>query len=434
MSSLTAQHQGRIALKDVVDFFADPSKTAAPVPTTVPPPAQTTVPGTTADPGDNPCGTMTSISNTLAPLQDITVAYTIDCAKEEISFTVSGESAGWLAVGLNDGSTGMPGTDTYQVTVDGQGKAVVRNGNANGGKFVADDPDDIFVGEPTGQRDGLVLSVTFTRKLVATNAGDRTIAFGSPLNIIVAKNVNADADIAAQHSQNGVGSAPIELFATDVVVVEEAVERPLILVHGALMIAAWAVLAPIGAFFPRFLKMIGHSWYLTHRAMLSMVTGLTVLAWVLAIVHIETLIFTSPHVIIGLVIVILALAQPIIGILANRWFDPERSGVPIFPDIVHQWLGRVLTFLGFVNCLLGLVLYVSGVDGPIQFPPSAIVFVIWSLIALGYTVAGQFVLGTGHDGDKDKGIVRNEPTLVVLICFLLSSCGVTFRLACLLLA
>lgn len=74
--------------------------------------------------------------------------------------------------------------------------------------------------------------------------------------------------------------------------------------------------------------------------------------------------------------------------------------MPIFPDIVHHWVGRGLIFLGFLNSLFGFMYYANAAS--YTFPPSAIVFALWSLIMLAVTVVGQFVVGTGHDGDEDK--------------------------------
>jgi len=50
-------------------------------------------------------------------------------------------------------------------------------------------------------------------------------------------------------------------------------------------------------------------------------------------------------------------AQPVIGFLADKFFNPDRKATPIFPDKVHWVLGWVSITLGMINIILGLILY-----------------------------------------------------------------------------
>ena len=48
---------------------------------------------------------------------------------------------------------------------------------------------------------------------------------------------------------------------------------------------------------------------------------------------------------LGLTVVGLGLSQPVLGIIADKWFHPATSKNPIFPDRIH-WL------VGYGNQLL----------------------------------------------------------------------------------
>jgi hypothetical protein len=44
--------------------------------------------------------------------------------------------------------------------------------------------------------------------------------------------------------------------------------------------------------------------------------------------------FDGPHQVIGLVVLIFSLVQPILGLVSHLLFDSARSGPPFFPDKV----------------------------------------------------------------------------------------------------
>ena len=113
----------------------------------------------------------------------VTIKYAIDCAAKTIEFTVSCkvDEGKWLAIGLNDKAK-MGGSDTYQMKIE-DGELVVRNGEAQGTDGV--DQDELLSGEGTYE-DG-VLTATWSRPLVAARDTDRTIEYGTPLHINLAR-------------------------------------------------------------------------------------------------------------------------------------------------------------------------------------------------------------------------------------------------------
>jgi hypothetical protein len=53
--------------------------------------------------------------------------------------------------------------------------------------------------------------------------------------------------------------------------------------------------------------------------------------------------------------------QPFMGLLADRLFDPKRKKVPVFPDQVHWWIGRVVMVLAVVTIFLGINQFIPNV-------------------------------------------------------------------------
>lgn len=170
-------------------------------------------PGAPVTPVDvDPCvatPTGTFANGVSVPLSDTNVVINalFDCAAKEVEFTVSGESAGWLAFGFNDAAQ-MPGTDTYQVFLDAAGKAQVRNGHVAAARNVLEDS----VADAQGSRNGRLLQVTFKRKFDTGSVNDKPLGFGKKYFINVARNDAAGALPSAKHTEKASSAAAIELF------------------------------------------------------------------------------------------------------------------------------------------------------------------------------------------------------------------------------
>lgn len=67
--------------------------------------------------------------------------------------------------------------------------------------------------------------------------------------------------------------------------------------------------------------------------------------------------FEGTHQILGLLLIILTLFQPILGYLAHRVFVKTGGTSPY--HTIHRWLSRVLLPLGFLVMGLGIDLYIS---------------------------------------------------------------------------
>jgi hypothetical protein len=387
---------------------ADPCEaggTAAP--TGAPP---TTLGGTPAAPaanGTDPCASgkgffVNNVSLALADANAVTLAYNVSCVDKTIDFNVSGKTTGWLAIGFNSDNL-MPNTDTYQLgMVDG--KFVVRNGHAEDRDIV----EDNLLSGVSGELVNGVLTGRFKRKLDTGSDKDQVLSYAKPLYLLVASGTTAD--FAAKHNLKKASGSAVQLFSTvaaDTGGSGGNAGASLQIAHGVLMLLAWVALATPSMFIARFLKDLGRPWYLLHRALLNIVLLFTLVGFVLITIE-RALVkgnYGTPHSYIGIVIVIMTIVQVVFGVLSNRLWSPERVGTPVYPDMIHWWLGRALLLGGAGNAAYGTYVIASG------FQAGLIICIVWIAAVVGFFVAGQIVIGAVHhnaDSEKDPA----KPLLV----------------------
>jgi hypothetical protein len=86
------------------------------------------------------------------------------------------------------------------------------------------------------------------------------------------------------------------------------------------------------------------------------------------------------HPIIGIVLFILCLIQPILGHLHHRGY--VQTGGRTAPSHGHIWLGRIIITLGMINGGLGFKLAANTKIGPIIYVIVAIVFYVGYIVAI----------------------------------------------------
>jgi hypothetical protein len=102
------------------------------------------------------------------------------------------------------------------------------------------------------------------------------------------------------------------------------------------MIGSWSLILVCTIFIARYLKDIGPIWFRIHFALNLLAVAASLAGWITIIVDKKGYEAKAHH-ILGTIVILFSLAQPIIGFLANKMFDPSRTKVPIFPDHVHNW-------------------------------------------------------------------------------------------------
>jgi len=191
-----------------------------------------------------------------------------------------------------------------------------------------------------------VTQMIFRRKFSTGDSLDVDIPMGQSITLIYYYQDNVDGPNLVQHSQT---PTPYTFnFFTGA----STTQFQIIVVHGALMFIAWYCIAPFGFVLARFMK--GFSWWFqVHRAIMFIAMLAVIAAFGIAISYCTTH-FDDAHKIIGLIVVIIGVAQPVIGFLADKMFDPNRKATPIFPDKTHWVLGWLSITLGMINIILGL--------------------------------------------------------------------------------
>ncbi|RKO94549.1 hypothetical protein BDK51DRAFT_43165 [Blyttiomyces helicus] len=181
----------------------------------------------------------------------------------------------------------------------------------------------------------------------------------------------------------------------------------LVRAHGLLMTGGWLIAAPLGVFIARFGKAtFGVWWFRIHVALMIVgAVGGTYAGFGLVYTavsqngdpHFSTDDPTqAAHVVIGLIIIILAGPQSVLGFIIDKLWVPTRKAIPWW-DRLHWALGRLVVLAAIINIPLGIATYDTLGN--------------WAYIAfgvcLGLIFLGGFVLqltsGQVHHKEPDVG-------------------------------
>jgi len=182
--------------------------------------------------------------------------------------------------------------------------------------------------------------------------------------------------------------------------------------HGILMMFVWVLLITSTTYLARFLKDIGHAWFLIHRILNSISVIISLAAWIEIIVLLGYY-RAGGHHILGTIIIAFSLVQPVLGFLANKFYKPDREKTPIFPDRIHIQLGRLFILASFVQVYLGFCAY--GVHVAVWGLYSA-----WLVIILFIDILSEFIIGgvthdANHKGPNEAKLKRAKILIGIMI-------------------
>jgi hypothetical protein len=123
--------------------------------------------------------------------------------------------------------------------------------------------------------------------------------------------------------------------------------------HGAMMFVAFAVLMSFGVFVSRFLKDY-YWWFPLHWLLQTFAVVLALAAFVIILVATDDH-FSNVHSWFGFSALALAFTSPFLGWAADLVYDPGRSSVPLWPDLLHRTTGRLALIVAYVAIYLGIV-------------------------------------------------------------------------------
>jgi hypothetical protein len=315
----------------------------------------------------------------------------------------------------------MCGHEVLQVS-----SATSRRGTLTDYDVPTPDPGALPAGySATAAADGGTTTFTFVRPLngvafAALNLLD--VEEDASLAVSVAWNSRTGSDFDDQHgAAEKVGSVPLVLFPTsdDAAQIDvEPIGDPTAgrRAHAIFMGLAWLALAPTGIFTARFLKVPGTPmWFKAHRAIMGTVVLFTITGFIIAVVTVADsgrALFGSTHGVLGLVVLCLAVLQPVNAAL--RPHPEPRSEVRVGWEAGHSWAGRVAAILAMVNCLVGALLWTSPTD---TFFIAAWAIAVTAVLATQLGI-GDFYIGarlTSQLGDKsDHFDARQRQGLTII--------------------
>jgi len=334
--------------------------------------------------GTGPAGCLSGSGSAALSNPTFLLAWTVDCTASTIEITMTATGGGWIAFGLG---TSMFPSDIYF----GVGDAAPTVTDRNSVTYVEPTVDTTqnIIGTPTSVVTGGNTAYTFKRPLDSGDANDKPINAGK-LDIVYAFGPIINVPQYHGSSQRAFGTK-IDFFAGGNVVGGGGAAGDFRLAHGILMLFSWITVIITTIYLARYMKDLGPVWFRVHQISNWIAVLISIAAWIEIIVNLGRY-GTGGHHIIGTIIIGFSIAQPILGTLADKWFDPNRSGTPIFPDRVHNWLGRLILIMTWVQMYLGFCAYGTTIA-------AWIIYSVWLLLIIIIEILSEILVGgVSHDG------------------------------------
>jgi len=125
-------------------------------------------------------------------------------------------------------------------------------------------------------------------------------------------------------------------------------------VHGCLMFLSYGICMTFGIFVARFLRHKVQFWFNLHVIIQTVAIMASISAFGIAISLLDVH-FDAPHAKMGYFIVSGSVITGVLGLVADRMYDPTRTKTPFFPDKLHWWVSRIVVLLGYINIILGII-------------------------------------------------------------------------------
>lgn len=157
----------------------------------------------------------------------------------------------------------------------------------------------------------------------------------------------------------------------------------LITAHGVLASLAFVALFPIGSILIRIASFTGLIW--VHAVFQLVAYGIYIVAFGMGVYLATELNYMSNHhPVIGIVLLVVLLTQPITGFIHHRLF--KKNGSRTGTSYMHLWIGRGAILLGIINGGLGLQLAEEGNTAKIAY---AVVAAIIGVVYVACAVMGE---------------------------------------------
>eukprot|EP01087_Luapelamoeba_hula_P016255 TRINITY_DN4998_c0_g1_i1.p1 TRINITY_DN4998_c0_g1~~TRINITY_DN4998_c0_g1_i1.p1 ORF type:complete len:806 (+),score=48.88 TRINITY_DN4998_c0_g1_i1:147-2564(+) len=356
----------------------------------------------------NPDGTWTVFWNIVSP---------------EIHFLVKARTSGWVGLGIS--TTGeMSGSDIIWGQINSDGTPVVSDRWATGESQPGKDSEqNVIINADESSYTNGVTTLSYTRLLNTGDSKDTAIkttnmyllwAIGSSKGTLSGNDYDFD-----QHASRG--AANINFYTGfSSAVSTSATDRK---AHGIIMITAWGFTVLVATFVARYLKstfsqwfLFGYSWLHIHAILQVLTMVLTLIAFIIICVWVtkqDSEHFKGAHEVIGLVIFICSVLQPILGVVTERLIrkDKNQHYVQRIIAEVHVWFGRAIILLAIMNIYFGFYLLCVHPLAIGAFSAALGIYLIWfgSHEVLRWLPWGAYLGGPGFTFDElSKGGNKEE--------------------------
>jgi len=196
------------------------------------------------------------------------------------------------------------------------------------------------------------LNVTFTKKLVTGDKYDVALTQSQAIYLLWSIGPEGGVDYSSGifYEHDTKGSASVNFFGGCPPPPGQDILRK---THACLMIFGWTILLYTGIFIARYLKAASLKWFPIHVSLQSIGAATILTAFTIIFIFNNGVFFVNWHEMFGLFVFIGTMAQPFLGLIADRLFDPKRTTVPC-QDKIHWWVGRTLVLLVPVTIFLGI--------------------------------------------------------------------------------
>ncbi|XP_028404492.1 ferric-chelate reductase 1-like isoform X2 [Dendronephthya gigantea] len=290
---------------------------------------------------------------------EFVATYSYQPATKNVTFELFGKNAEWVAIGFSEDDR-MPNTDSVFCYNSG-GNILIRSGRLVSRSLpsLEEEKDLVLLEQST---DGGGIRCKFTHPLTPGSAS-KLRSLDQEIYLLYAKGLVSGNPSQHAASASGRGFSEERVNVTKTVEAETTTPSQLKKkVHGSLMTVVWILLASSGLFFARYTRqnwpdteLLGTKvWFQFHRVLMAVVVLGTIASIVIIFVDLDG--FTEhegtvkTHAIIGLVVFLLAVLQPIGALLRPHPGTPKR---PYF-NFFHRSLGVSAFVMSVVTIILGL--------------------------------------------------------------------------------
>lgn len=246
-----------------------------------------------------------------------------------------------------------------------------------------------------------VTVVCFSRNLTAPSASSSAVISSpslSALKMVYAAQASSDGSPSFGSPHSNKGGLMINLLSGSSYEIEIESNKKWVIIHGALMAAAWAFLFPLGILLARHQWVLGHAklkgvhgWFHLHRAVQCIGLVVFILGIALAWRYLDIDDFkggdktlyscAQTHEILGTIVAGMVVLQILLGFIRPH---PGPGKIRQAWTLAHHWLGRLVIVSAWTVVFLGIYMGHSSTAYKLDYSqwmiPVAVVIGFWLLL------------------------------------------------------